>query len=105
MSVHRIIEFIGNGEGTKDIENSLNRLIDVINELGVKDRSHWALGLKGVKHEMKAHANEILNCAKSFAYYLDNYGYEENIALSKALEDVIDRALTIIENKEWENGK
>lgn len=76
MSVHRTIEFIGNGEGTKDIENSLNRLIDVINELGVKDRSHWALGLKGVKHEMKAHANEILNCAKSFAYYLDNYGKE-----------------------------
>lgn len=76
MSVHRTIEFIGNGEGTKDIENPLNRLIDVINELGVKDRSHWALGLKGVKHEMKAHANEILNCAKSFAYYLDNYGKE-----------------------------
>lgn len=49
MSVHRTIEFIGNGEGTKDIENSLNRLIDAINELGVKDRSHWALGLKGAK--------------------------------------------------------
>lgn len=74
MSVHRVIEFIGNGD--TDIDNSLNRLIDAINSLGAKDRSHWALGLKGVKSELKANAHEILNCAKSFTYYLESYGKE-----------------------------
>lgn len=74
MSVHRTIEFLGNGDN--DIDNSLNRLIDAINELGAKDRSHWSLGLKGVKHGLKANAHEILNCAKSFTYYLESYGKE-----------------------------
>ena len=44
-------------------------------------------------------------CGITYKHLLTTECYEENIALSKALEDVIDRALTIIENKEWENGK
>lgn len=41
-------------------------------------------------------------------YYSDLFvveEYTENRSTSKLFEDVVDRALTIIENKEWENGK
>lgn len=40
-----------------------------------------------------------------FRYYSDLFvveEYTENRSTSKLFEDVIDRALTIIENKEWE---
>lgn len=30
---------------------------------------------------------------------------ETDLSISQRLEDVVDRALTIIENKEWNNGK
>lgn len=41
----------------------------------------------------------------AFRYYSDLFvveEYTENRSNSKLFEDVIDRALTIIENKEWE---
>ena len=41
-----------------------------------------------------------------FRYYSDLFVVEEhteNRSISKLFEDVINRALTIIENKEWEN--
>lgn len=41
-------------------------------------------------------------CGISYKHLIDSECYEDNIPLSKALEDVIDRALTIIENKKWE---
>lgn len=40
-------------------------------------------------------------CGISYKHLFDAECYED-MPLSKALEDVVDRALTIIENKEWE---
>ena len=52
--------------------------------------SHWGVMLRYI----------------DFRYYSDLFvveDYTENRSTSKLFEDVIDRALTIIENKEWEN--
>lgn len=41
-------------------------------------------------------------CGISYKHLIDSECYKDNIPLSKALEDVVDRALKAIENKEWE---
>ena len=51
--------------------------------------SHWGVMLRYI----------------DFRYYSDLFVVEEHIenrSISKLFEDVVDRALTIIENKEWE---
>ena len=40
-------------------------------------------------------------CDTTFKELLIIEYYEENISISKTIENVVDRALTIIENKEW----
>ena len=61
---------------------------DCLFELRV-EISHWGVILRYI----------------DFRYYSDLFvveEYTENRSTSKLFEDVIDRALTIIENKEWE---
>lgn len=45
--------------------------------------------------------NLLGDCSSLFEVYNEDL----NKTISQRLEDVIDRALTIIENKEWESGQ
>lgn len=64
---------------------------------------------KGASFELRieiSHWGIILRYI-DFRYYSDLFvveEYTENRSISKLFEDVVDRALTIIENKEWENA-
>jgi hypothetical protein len=45
------------------------------------------------------------NLLGDYSGLLEVYNEDLNKTLSQRLEDIVDRALTIIENKEWENDK
>lgn len=71
------------------------------------DKLPLSIKYKGTSFELRieiSHWGVILRYIY-FRYYSDLFVVEEhteNRSISKLFEDVIDRALTIIENKEWE---
>ena len=58
------IEFIGNGEGTKDIATAFNQLCEDLEKLGEMEVSYWALHLRGNKSTLKSRAKQIVMRAK-----------------------------------------
>ena len=71
------------------------------------DKLPLSIEYKGASFELRieiSHWGVILRYI-DFRYYSDLFVVEEhreNRSISKLYEDVVDRALTIIENKEWE---
>ena len=71
------------------------------------DKLPLSIEYEGTSFELRieiSHWGVILRYI-DFRYYSDLFiveEYTENRSTSKLFEDVVDRALTIIENKEWE---
>lgn len=58
------IDFIGAGNGTKDISVAFNQLCEDLERLGEMEQSYWALHLRGNKEMLKSRARQIVMRAK-----------------------------------------
>lgn len=67
------IEFIGNGEGTKDIATAFNQLCEDLEKLGEMEVSYWALHLRGNKSMLKSRAKQIVMRAKILQEMINCY--------------------------------
>ena len=58
------IEFIGNGNATKDINKAFNQLCEDLECLGKLETSYWSLHLRDNKLFLKSKAKQIVMRAK-----------------------------------------